>query len=61
MGEWTQLKSHYDSHRDAEELARRMGSYGEVKNSYEVVENCMKNKMKGLLLKTQSEKRNKLE
>lgn len=33
-----------------------MGSYEEVKNAHEVVENCMKNKMKCLLFETQSQK-----
>lgn len=48
MGEWIQLKSHPDSHGDAEEQQRKTGSEGEVKNSHKVVEDCMKDKKKRL-------------
>lgn len=44
MGEWTPLKSHYDSHRDAEEEQRKMASWGEANNSHKVAEDCMKDK-----------------
>jgi len=44
MGERTQLRTHYDSHIDAEEEERMVGSYREVRDSGKVVEDSMKEK-----------------